>query len=147
MLVRKIQDEQLKALKVGDKTRLEVLRYILAQIQNKEIEKKNGLTDEEAVSVLKKIASQLNESIDASKKGERTDLIKDYQNQLEIVEEYLPAEISDEELKQKVDEIITKNKELYDKNPKTLIGICVKELRSQADPSRIMKVVSEYETA
>lgn len=147
MLVKKLQDEQLKALKSGDKSRLEILRYILAQIQNKEIDKKVELTDEDALSVLKKISKELKESIDASKKGGRSDLAGNYLSQLKIVEEFLPKEISDEEIEKKVGEIITKNRGLYDENPKALIGICVKELRAQADPSRIMKIVSEYETA
>lgn len=95
MLVKKLQDEQIKALKGGDKTRLEILRYILAQIQNKEIEKRGDLSDEDAVFVLKKIAKELKESLDASQKGQRADLATGYQKQLEVVNEYLPAEISE----------------------------------------------------
>lgn len=147
MLVKRLQDEQLKALKSGDKTRLEILRYILAQIKNKEIDKKKELSDEDVFIVLKKIAKELKESIEASEKGGRNDLVESSQKQLDIVDEYLPEEISDEELKKKVGELIAQNKALYDKNPKALIGICVKELRAQADPSRIMKVLSEYEAA
>jgi len=147
MLVKKLQTEQLKALKSGDKSRLGMLRYILAQIQNKEIDKKAALSDQEAVSVLKKIARELKESIESSEKGQRSDLISDYQEQLKIVEEFLPAEISDEELGKKISELIKKNQELYDKNPKALIGICVKDLRSQADPARIMKILESYEAA
>ncbi len=145
MLVKKIQDEQIKALKGGDKARLEILRYILAQIQNKEIDKKGELSDEDTVAVLKKIAKELKESLDASQKGQRADLAAEYQKQLEIVAEYLPAEISDEELKKEIAGIIAKNKELFAKNAKALIGICVKELRSKADPSRIMKILAMYE--
>lgn len=147
MLVKKLQTEQIKALKSGDKSRLGVLRYILAQIHNKEIDKKAALSDQEAVSVLKKIARELNESIESSEKGQRSDLVSDYHEQLKIVEEFLPAEISDEELEKKITELIKKNQELYDKNPKALIGICVKELRAQADPARIMKILESYEAA
>lgn len=145
MLVKKLQDEQVKALKGGDKARLEILRYILAQIHNREIEKKGKLTDEETVTVLKKIAKELKESIEAFQKGERPDLASSNQKQLEIVNEHLPEEMSDEELKKEVDSLISKNKELFDKNPKALIGICVKELRAKADPSRIMKILAAYE--
>lgn len=145
MLVKKLQDEQIKALKGGDKARLEILRYILAQIHNREIEKKGKLSDEETVTVLKKISKELKESIEAFQKGERPDLASSNQKQLEIVGEYLPEEISDEELKKEVDSLIFRNKELFGKNPKALIGICVKELRSKADPSRIMKILAAYE--
>lgn len=147
MIVKKLQDEQINSLKLGDKTRLEIIRYILAQIKNREIEKKGELTDEEAVTVLKKIAKELKESIEASQKGQREDLASGYQKQLEIVSEYLPAEISDEKLKKEIDALIDKNRDLYTKNPKAIIGICVKELRSKADPSRIMKILAMYESA
>lgn len=147
MIVKKLQDEQINSLKSGDKTRLEIIRYILAQIKNKEIDKKGDLTDEEAITVLKKIAKELKESIEASEKGQRDDLASGYQEQLKIVSEYLPAEISDEELKKEIDALIDKNRDLYTKNPKAIIGICVKELRSKADPSRIMKILGAYEPA
>ena len=91
MLVKKLQNEQIKALKSGDKARLEILRYILAQIHNKEIEKKGNLSDEEVVSVLKKITKELKESIASSQKGQRMDLVNSYQQQLKIVNEFLPA--------------------------------------------------------
>lgn len=147
MIVKKLQDEQINSLKSGDKTRLEIIRYILAQIKNREIEKKGELTDEESVTVLKKIVKELKESIEASQKGQREDLASGYQKQLEIVSEYLPAEISDEKLKKEIDALIDKNRDLYTKNPKAIIGICVKELRSKADPSRIMKILATYESA
>jgi uncharacterized protein len=147
MIVKKLQDEQINSLKSGDKTRLEIIRYILAQIKNREIDKKEDLTDEEVITVLKKIAKELKESIEASQKGQREDLSTGYQKQLGIVNEYLPAEISDEELKKEIDALIDKNKDLYTKNPKSIIGICVKELRSKADPSRIMKILATYESA
>jgi uncharacterized protein YqeY len=84
MLVKKLRVEQVKALKTGNKARLEVLRYILAQIQNKEIAKKGELTDDEAISVLKKIAKELNESLESSRQGQRQDLTEEYQRQLTI---------------------------------------------------------------
>ena len=53
---------------------------------------------------------------------------------------YLPAEISDEELKSEVDRVIKENQTVFDANKKAIIGICMKQLKSKADPERIMKV-------
>ena len=145
MLRKKIQDDQITSLKAGNKDRLTILRFILAQIQNKEIEKNppagGELTDEETVLVLKKIAKELKESIDAFEKGGRTDLVIANKKQLEVISSYLPAEISDEELKKEIDKIIAENKSLYDKSPKAIIGLCMKALKSKADPSRIIKAL------
>lgn len=155
MLKKKIYDEQIQALKNRDREKLSILRYILAQIKNKEIDKKptspagkSELINEEVIFVLRKISKELNESIEASKKGGRDDLISEYQKQLQVVSSYLPKEISDEELKKEVEKIIDKNKELSEKNPpaggqvqKAIIGICVKELKSKADPARIVRIL------
>jgi uncharacterized protein YqeY len=150
MLRQKLQDDQIIALKSGDKTKLEILRFILAQIKNKEIDKNppagGELTDEETFVVLKKVIKELKESIDAFEKGGRKDLSDDSKKQLEIVSVYLPAEISDEELKKEVGRIIKENQVVFDKNQKAIIGICMKQLKSKADPARIMKVLSSYET-
>jgi len=148
MLRKKIQDDQLAALKAGNKDRLNILRFILAQVQNKEIEKNppagGQLTDEETISVLKKIAKELKESIDAFEKGGRDDLVADSKKQLEVVSSYLPPEISDEKLKKEIEKIIAENKQVSEANPKAIIGICMKALKSKADPSRIMKALQEY---
>lgn len=146
MLRQKLQEDQLKALKSGDKNKLQVLRFIISKIKNKEIEKKEELNDEETLIILKKFAKELKESIQAFEKGNRADLVEENKKQLEIVSQYLPVEISDEDLKKEIEKIITDNKTLYDQNPKAIIGICMKLLRSKADPSRIMKVLSSYES-
>lgn len=143
MLKQKLQDDQIQALKSGDKDKLSVLRYILAQIQNKEIEKRADLTGDDVIAVLKKISKELKESVDAFKKGGRNDLVDKYKRQLDIVTPYLPKEMSDEELTKAIDSVIEKNKELYEKNQKAIIGICMKLLRSKADSSRIMAILNE----
>ncbi|GIW64358.1 MAG: aspartyl-tRNA amidotransferase subunit B [Patescibacteria group bacterium] len=148
MLKQKIQEDQIQALKSGDKDRLDVLRFILSQIKNKEIDKNQPsggeLTDEEVILVLKKIAKELKESIEAFKKGGREDLVKENEKQLAVVNQYLPKELSDWQLQQAIEKIIADNKDIFEKNPKAIIGICMKSLRAQADSSRIMKILSTY---
>lgn len=138
MLRQKLQDDKLAALKAGDKDKLSLLRFIIAQVQNKEIEKKGELTDEETVAVLKKVAKELKESIDAFEKGGRTELVAANKKQLEIVSSYLPAEISDEALGQEIDRILAENKAVVEQNPKAAIGMVMGRLKTKADPSRIM---------
>lgn len=89
MLKKNLYHDQIQALKNRDTTKLDLLRYILAQIKNKEIEKQAELTDKEVTEVLKKIVKELEESIDASVKGERGDLEKKYREELDIAKKYL----------------------------------------------------------
>lgn len=141
MLKQKLQADQIQALKAGDKIKLETLRYILSKIKNKEIEKQAELTDKDTVEVLRKTAKELNESIEAFKKGGRADLINSSQKQLTIVNSYLPQQISDDKLQKEIEKIIANHQDLYQKSPKALIGICIKELKDKADPSRIAKLL------
>ena len=150
MLRQKLQDDQIAALKAGDKIKLGILRFILAQIKNKEIGKNppagGELTDEETLVVLRKVIKELKESVEAFEKGGRKELADDNKAQLEIASVYLPTEINDEDLKVEIEKVIKENQTVFDNNQKAIIGICMKQLKSKADPGRIMKVLSSYET-
>src|SRR3989338_8741244 len=148
MLKQQIFTDQIQAPKKHDQEKLSILRYILAQIKNQEIDKNtpeskgiSELTDDETALVLRKIAKELNESIAAFKKGDRQDLISEYQIQLQVVSSYLPTDLSDAELKQEIEKIMQENQAVYKKNPKALIGIAVGKLKSKADSARIVRIL------
>jgi hypothetical protein len=141
MIKQKLQADQITAMKAKDVERLQTLRYILAQIKNIEIDKHQDLTDEESMQVLRKEIKKLDDSIISFEKASRTDLAAEYKAQKDILVTYLPQEISDEELAQEVKKIVDANAELFAKTPHALIGMCVKELKSKADSSRIARAV------
>ncbi len=142
MLRKELQDQLIACLKAGEKDKLSLLRLILSQIKNREIEKKAELNDEEVIAVIRKMVKELKESIEAFEKGNRNDLVTEYKKQLTIVSTYLPSEISDEELKAEIEKIISENKAVFEQNQKKIIGICMGRLKTKADPSRIMKMLS-----
>ena len=142
MIKQQIQKNQISAIKSHNSEELQVIRYILAQIKNSEIEKRTDLTDEEIVTLLRKEAKKLQDSIDAFSQAGRDDLVKEHKQQLAIVSHYLPQEMSDEELEQEIQAVIDRNSDLFAKNPRAVIGICVKELQSKADSSRIASTIN-----
>ena len=146
MLRQKLQDDSILALKAGDKTKLNVLRFIIAQVKNKEIDKQSELNDEETMVVLRKVIKELKESVEAFEKGGRKELLEDSKKQLEIALVYLPAEIGDDELKKEIERVIKENQAVFDNNQKAIIGICMKQLKSKADPGRIMKTLQTFLT-
>ena len=146
MLRQKLQDDSILALKAGDKTKLSVLRFILAQVKNKEIDKQSEINDEETMVVLRKVIKELKESVEAFEKGGRIELLEDSKKQLEIALVYLPAEIGDDELKKEIERVIKENQAVFDNNQKAIIGICMKQLKSKADPGRIMKTLQAFLT-
>ena len=142
MLQQNLYTEQIAALKLGEKEKSNTLRFALAAIKNREIEKKSDLTDEEVVVVLQKIARELKESIIAFGSGKREDLKQQSIKQLEILSVYLPKEMSDENLKTEIEKIIKENNEIFVKNKKAIIGIVMKQLRGKADSQKIMKILN-----
>lgn len=145
MLYEQLQAEQITALKTKDTLKLLTLRGIIAQVKNKEIDKGSALTDEEVLSVVKKTKKELLESIESFTKGGRADLTEESKKQLELVSAYLPAELTDEELEKAVRSLFAANTEAIAKNPKAIIGICMKELKNKAESSRILAALQKVQ--
>lgn len=139
MLKDKIQQDLITALKAKDEVTLSTLRFLQSALKNKQIEKREDLTDEEVIGVIRKQVKELSEAAEMFKKGGREDLVAQNEAQIEVLKKYLPAEISDEELKSEIEKIMAENKEVYEKNPKAIIGVVMGALKSKADPKRIMQ--------
>lgn len=142
MLQDKIQQDLLAALKAKDETSLSTLRFLQSALKNKEIEKRAKLTDEDAVGVIRKQIKELSEAAEMFKKGGREDLVGQNEKQIEVLRQYLPAEISDEELRSEIEKIMAENKEVREKTPKAIIGIVMGKLKSKADPKRILDILN-----
>ncbi len=140
MIKQKLQEDQTTAIKSKDFQTLNAIRYIIAQIKNKEIDKGGELTEKEALQVIRKQAKELQDSIEMFQNAGRTDLVNENNRQLEIVKRYLPAEMSDDQLTAEIQVLIAAHKDDYEKNPRAFTGTVVKELKSKADPQRISKL-------
>ena len=141
MIKQKIQADQIQAMKAHDTVRLDTLRYILSQIKNVEIDSQKELNDDEIINLIRKEVKKLTDSMISFKEGNREDLASEYEAQKNILAAYLPQELSDDDLKAEVQKVIEKNKDLFEKNPNAAIGICIKELKSKAESSRIAAIV------
>jgi uncharacterized protein YqeY len=140
MLRDKIQQDQISALKARDEKRLSVLRFLLADVRNEEINKHKELSDDEVVSIIRKQVKKLDDTAEMFTKGGRPDLVTNNKEQVVILTAYLPAELSDEDLKAKVESIIAENKDLFESNRSAVIGILMGKLKSEASPQRIMTI-------
>lgn len=141
MIKQNLQEDLIQAMKSKDTDTLQTLRYILSQIKNIEIDKKMELAEEEIVNVFRKEIKKLQDSIDQFQKAAREDLVKEYQKQKDILSSYLPQEMPDEELQQEIMKVAEANKNIFDSNRNAFIGVCIKELKSKADPSRISAII------
>ncbi len=145
MLREQLQKDQLIALKSGEKDKLSALRYIVSQIKYREIEKKSELGDEEIVQLLRKQIKELGEANENAQKMNRADLIEENNKQIAIFKEYLPAEISDEELEAEIKKLAESNATAIAANPKAIIGMAMGQLKSKADPQRIQATLRKLQ--
>jgi len=96
--IERIQSDLTAAMKEKDELRLSVLRMVKTALKNKEIEKMRPLEDLESQQVLQTLVKQRRESIDQFRKGGRNDLAEKEAKEIKIIETYLPAAPSDEEV-------------------------------------------------
>ena len=97
-IFERLDAELREALKSGDKLKLSVVRMIKASLKNKEIDKTGTLTAEEIISVLSTMVKQRRESIEQFSTAGRTDLVDKEKAELEIIQSYLPKQLSLQEI-------------------------------------------------
>ena len=93
-----IRDDMKTAMKAGDKDRLKVVRLILAAINQIEIDQRTELDDAAVLGVLNKMVKQRRDSIAQFRQGGRDDLAETEQDEIVVIENYLPEQMSDDEL-------------------------------------------------
>jgi hypothetical protein len=97
-LVDRLREDLNQALRKGDKTRLSVIRLLISNINNAQIAKGAPIDDGDVVAVMNKQARQHRESIDAFRKGNRPDLTAKEEAELAVLTEYLPQQMSRDEI-------------------------------------------------
>ncbi len=105
-LKAKITEDMKSAMKAGEKDRLKVVRLILADINRVEVDSRQELDDAGVIAVMEKAVKQRRDSIEQFNKGGRADLSAIEQDELDVIQTYLPEQLSEDELTGLVDEII-----------------------------------------
>ena len=100
--IEKIKKDMYKAMKESNKQATSTLRILLSALKEKSIEKKDDLTNDESIKIIKTLVKQRKESAEVYTKGGREDLAKKEQSELEILKIYLPEILSEEESRELV---------------------------------------------
>ena len=104
-----IQGELNEALKAGEKVKVSVLRMLISEMKNKKIaDRVKELDDEGVIAVVHKMVKQHKESIEQFKQGGRDDLVASETAELAVLEEYMPEQLSEEEIIEIVESVIQK---------------------------------------
>ncbi len=139
----KIINDIMIAMKNKEKEKLSVLRMVKGAIQLEEINKKKNLDDNEVIAVISKQIKTRKESIVEFAKGNRQDLIDQTEKEIEILNEYMPEQLSEEEI------LLIINKAIEELKPQAIsdMGKIMKEINpkliGKADMSLVSKLVKE----
>ncbi|SRR6056297_196157 len=142
-----ILEELKSAMKQKKADRLRVLRSLKAKILEKEISERKGgeseLSDEQIVEVLMKAAKQRKESIDQFEEGGRDDLVKKEKLELEIIDEFLPQMMDEDEVRTAVQAQIEKLGATGMHDMGKVMGVMMGKLKGKAEGSLVSRIVKE----
>lgn len=139
-ILSSLQDEMKVAMKAHDQARLDALRLMVSALKYAQVDDPE-IADPGMVEVLKKEAKKRRESIIAYHAGNREELAKKEEYELSLIEQYLPAVMSEDEVRKLVGGIL----QSVDSNASfgEVMQVAMKELKGQADGGMVAKIVKE----
>ena len=142
-LVNKINEDMKLAMKSQDKEKLSVVRMIKSAVQLAKIELKHELSDEEVIDVISKQIKMRKDSITEFSKAGREDLVEQYSREVEILNTYMPEQLSLEEVTKIIDEVFANVNPTSQKQ----MGLIMKEVnpkvRGKFDMGEVSKIIKD----
>ena len=132
-LLYSIQEEVKTALKSGEKFRASTLRLIVSALKLEEKNKAKALTDNEALEILTKMIKQRKDSISQFETANRMELAQKEKDEIEIIQNYLPEQLSEEELSVLIKEVIKEINAESIKDMGKVMGILKPKITGKAD--------------
>jgi hypothetical protein len=142
-LKQKLADELKQAIKSGDKVKRSAIRLLLAAINNAEIARQGALEDADILGIIAKEIRQRHESIEAFKQGNRPDLVTQEEAELAVLQEYLPPQMTREEVVEAARRIIEEVGAQGPGDKGKVMPKLIAQLKGRADGREINAVVTE----
>ena len=143
-LEKQLLEDMKLAMKSGDKSTLDTIRLLRSQIKTASIDKKAELSESELTQVLQKEAKKRRESIAMFKQGNREDLVNKETAELEIINRYLPEQMSVEALRAIVKETAQNIQVASEKDMGRLMGAVMPKVQGKADGKFVQEIVKNY---
>jgi len=140
---QRILDDIKTAMKAGDKPRLATLRLMSAAIKQIEVDQRIELDEPATISVLDKMLKQRRESIAQYEKASRDDLIAVEQTELELIQEYMPAALSEDEISSIIEDAVSSSGASSIKDMGKVMGIVKPALQGKADMSAVSQQIKQ----
>ncbi len=139
----RILNDLKEAMKNQDKEKLSVIRMVKGAIQMEELNVKHELADDEVIGIVAKQIKTRKESITEFEKGNRHDLIEKTQSEIAILEEYMPEQMSEEEVLTEIDKAFSIINPTVPSDMGKLMGHLTPILKGRADMSMVSKMIRE----
>jgi len=130
-------DDLKSAMKSGNTTARDTIRYTMSSLKNARIDKGGTLTEQEEIAVLQRDAKRHQESIDQFRAAGRTDLVDKEEAELAVLKQYLPAQLTDDEVASIVAEAIAETGVSSPKELGKLMPVLIKKAAGRADGKRL----------
>ena len=140
-LQQRIDDDYVKALREGDTTKKDTLRLLRAALHNEAIERHGGLDDDAVIAVLGKQAKQRRDAAEQFEAGGRPELAEQELAELAIIESYLPAQLTDEEIEAEARAAIEASGASGPSDMGKVMGPLMKSLAGRADGKKVSSIV------
>ncbi|AUJ29879.1 MAG: GatB/YqeY domain-containing protein [Liquorilactobacillus hordei] len=140
-LLDSLNNDLKTAMKAHDKETLSTVRMLKAAVTNEQIKVGHTLTSDEEVSVLSRELKQRKDSVDEFTSADRTDLVPALEKEIEIVERYLPEQLSEDDVKSIVEETIRQVGATSKADFGKVMGAVMPKLKGQADGKIVNSVV------
>lgn len=140
-LLEKLNNDMKTAMKAKEKDRLTVIRMLKASIQNEQIKIGRELNEEEELTVLAREMKQRKDSLTEFEKADRPDLADKTAAEIVIVQEYMPEQLSEEEIRQIVQEAIKQTGATSPKEFGKVMGVVMPKVKGKADGNQVNEIV------
>jgi uncharacterized protein YqeY len=142
-LVEQLNDAMKEAMKAKDALRLSTIRLIRSAVKNREIEVRGELDDEAVIEVLSSLVKQRRESAQVYRDNDRPELAEKEEAELRILQEFLPAQLSEEELLALIDAAIAEVGAASPRDMGKVMKVVSARTKGRADGKRVSELVKE----
>lgn len=144
-LQKQFQSDLISAMKNGEELKVSVLRMLKAAIIKFEVsgKEKKDATDDEVIQIIGKEIKSRKDSAEQYRAGSRLELAKKEENEIKILEKYLPAQLKEEEIRKIVNEVITATGAKSKSDLGKVMGLLMPRVKGKADGGMVNKIVQE----
>lgn len=146
-LKNKLSEDMKSAMRGGEKFKLQTIRLVLAAIKQQEVDTREVLTDQDVLAILTKMQKQRRESIAQFSQANRQDLVDKENEELQIIQQYMPAALSEDEIDGLVQQALTDSGAESMKDMGKVMGLLKAKLAGRADMGKVSSIIKSKLTS